>query len=473
MGSSWALVCSAALALVLLGSASSEIQPPEDLMMQREVDMTDIIKDLLMQAPEDTLTERESSKPDVLTPRGRKPGFYPHSFGGPSEAYPVQFPLGRPTSDNLQAICFYRDRRPRYPDSYFPGTGFSGQMRKGSAVNNAELWFGTCCKGNQTWEREVMLCCATRAWELSIKSFCDEEFSIKTRHYHCCKQNGRDRLNCFHNNAPNPNYEPTEEIPVTPLSYTTEFNFDPNTCPRTVMTSSIVSGQKNERKPSTSQNTFNFPPGRPTTDTIEPLCHNQKLRPLYNVKCLPSSGYELLARQAKTINRLEKGFRQCCKKPDVLSCADQKWRAELDRFCLDKKSRQVDFHCCSLDEANARYSCFQHISPDPHYNMTSATEEPSVHQICDTHRIIQKKYPVGFPLKSLVNQCCPLSKEDMSICLLQELDSMCSSKRTSLSFVRRCCHGVQPTFQCASRILMDAITKATKVLNQKKMCPVS
>lgn len=68
---------------------------------------------------------------------------------------------------------------------------------------------------------------------------------------------------------------------------------------------------------------INFPPGRPSADTIESLCGNQ--RPRYSVKCLPRFGYEWLVRQAKTINRMENGFKRCCrKKRDVLNCADRK-----------------------------------------------------------------------------------------------------------------------------------------------------
>lgn len=88
--------------------------------------------------------------------------------------------------------------------------------------------------------------------------------------------------------------------------------------------------QKKEKKPFSPQKVdIKFPPGRPTATTIESLCLNQKLRPLYNVKCLPNVGYEWLARQAKTINRMEKGFKQCCKKKqEVLICAEQKVERE-------------------------------------------------------------------------------------------------------------------------------------------------
>lgn len=89
--------------------------------------------------------------------------FSPRSFGGPPQEYPVQFPLARPSSDNLQAICLNGDRRPRYPQSYFPPSYFSKQRREGSAVNEAESWFSTCCKGNETWGLEATLCCATQA----------------------------------------------------------------------------------------------------------------------------------------------------------------------------------------------------------------------------------------------------------------------------------------------------------------------
>ncbi|XP_034553427.1 extracellular matrix protein 1-like isoform X2 [Notolabrus celidotus] len=419
MGSSRALVCSTAFILVLLSSASEdqhmfeqreitfdldefmqEIIP--DHFIQKEKDFSDLldpkefpIEQVMMTPPNlhDIQRERGSSRPGSLAPSGRRPGFGPRSFGGPPMLeYPVQFPLSRPTSDNLQAICVFGDRRPRYPDSYFPSSGFGKLKRMASAVNMAESWFGTCCKGNQTWERGVTLCCATKAWELSVKMFCEEDSSVKDRLYDCCRLRGSDQLSCFNNNAPNPNYEATEELPVPELSSADSFDFDPSTCQRPVMTPYSVRGsrQKKMKKPLASQKAdINFPPGRPTVDVIEQLCQNQKLRPLYNVKCLPGSGYELVARQAKTINRIEKGFKQCCKQnQNTFNCADRKWREELDKFC---RSEQVNSNCCTAGEANDRYNCFQSISPDPYFNKTSASEVLSLHRICDTHKIIKKK----------------------------------------------------------------------------------
>lgn len=84
--------------------------------------------------------------------------------------------------------------------------------------------------------------------------------------------------------------------------------------------------RKKPRQPSSSLRVdINFPPARPHADTVDSLCRNQKLRPLYAVKCLPGVEYQWLALQAKTVNRLEKGFKHCCKsKRNVLDCADNK-----------------------------------------------------------------------------------------------------------------------------------------------------
>ncbi|XP_041649806.1 extracellular matrix protein 1-like [Cheilinus undulatus] len=514
MGSSRALLWSTAFVLVLLSSASKdehmfeqrevtfdldkimqEMQQPDQFMLQSELDLSDLldpkefpIEQERVSPPEqhDILRERGNSRPGILKPRGRQPVAGPRTFGGPPMLnYRVQFPLARPTSDNLQAICLNGDRRPRYPDSYFPRSGFGQQKRRASAVNRAESWFSTCCKRNQTWERDVMLCCATQAWELSVETFCAEDSAVKDRLYECCRLTGSDRLQCFNNDAPNPNYEATEEVPMPELP-SDAFNFDPNTCQRTVMTPYSVRAnrRKKMKKPSASLKVnMNFPPGRPTEHVIKLMCQNQKLRPLYNVKCLPSSGYELVARQAKTINRIEKGFKQCCKqKRNILKCADQKWRDEVDKFCLADNGGQVDFDCCSAGaEANDRYSCFQSLSPDPHFNVTSATEELSLHNICDTHKIIKKKFPVGFPLKSFVQQCCPLEDQEKSTCFDQRLKelsgSLCSSKKPTPPAVRRCCRkpSSQDAPDCVSDILTEAITKATNVLRQKKRkrCPLS
>lgn len=229
------------------------------------------------------------------------------------------------------------------------------------------------------------------------------------------------------------------------------------------------------RKPPTSQKVdINFPPGRPTADNIESLCHNQ--RPLYAVKCLPRA---LLVRQAKTINRLEKGFKQCCKmKRQVLDCADEKWREQINRFCLGENGEQVDFSCCSAGlEANDRYSCFQNISPDPHYNKTSATsEEHSLDMMCDTSQVISSRSLFGLAHRVAAQHCCRLSDQEKTKCLVKVMNivvqRLCLSRRVPPS-LRHCCRTSQA--QCTSIILKSVFSKGTSVGRQKKKkrCPLA
>ncbi|KAK5862293.1 hypothetical protein PBY51_017704 [Eleginops maclovinus] len=487
MGSPATLACCTALVLVLLSSASKDGQD----MGQHEVtfDIDEIMQEMIQPGRIVLQKQSELPHPDpkrflgprVLTPRGGRPSFRPRSPGGiPWMEYPVEFPLGRPTSDNIHAICINGDHRPRYPDSYFPTSGYGKLKRMASSVNKLENLFSSCCGSNHTWGTEVTLCCAFKAWGFAIHSYCEEDSSIKDLQSECCKQRGSDRLNCFHNEATNPNYTATQELPVPQIPSTEDFDFSPLDCSWTITSKYVVRGARGYSihiKP--PEKDFNFPPGRPSADNIESLCRDQKLRPLYKVNCLPNSGYELIARQAKTINRVEKGFKQCCKKKQgVLDCADQKWREELNRFC-NKNGKQVDFECCLDNVEDRKYTCLKTLSPDPYYNLTSTAKELSLHNICDTHKIIKKKFPVGFPLNGFVKECCPLSEEEeKALCFVQELDSvsrLCSPGKAYPPSLRHCCSiDSHEQLECISKILVNAITKATKASSEKKKkrCPL-
>ncbi|XP_056142447.1 extracellular matrix protein 1-like isoform X2 [Lampris incognitus] len=469
-----------------------EMNPSDPDMMQREVDLADYFQTLVdnSRADDQTISQVDVTR-DVggYSPRQGQPMFGPRSFRyPPSLDYPVEFPPGRPTPANLKAICLHGDRRPRYPDTYFPVSGFGQQRRRAAAVNNAESWFSMCCKGKQTWGEEVTLCCAKQAWRLAVDSFCEEDMSVKDRQYDCCAKRGNARLDCFQSDAQNPAYQPTMEVPVTPVPAAFHFTFEPNAC-ATEMSPRSIRGKKQKKPVSTSpQNVdISFPPGRPTEAGTESLCRHRKLRPRYDLKCLPRKGYGWLARQSKTINRVEKGFKQCCKrKQDVFTCVDGKWREEMDRFCQEEKGGKTSFGCCEKAEGRERYDCFQAHAPQPGYEPDlsappAATSQgpPSLGQICETHKIIKKKFSVGFPLQSLVSQCCPLSSDQKTPCIQEKLEkmskSMCSARKPSSPAARQCCHTpTQPSSQCLSNILMDAITKATSARRiKKRKCPLS
>lgn len=94
----------------------------------------------------------------------------------------------------------------------------------------------------------------------------------------------------------------------------------------------IIRGEKLEKSPQAPPRDSNisFPPGRPTFDNIGLVCRLRKHRPLYTPKCLPRTGFGWLARQSKAVNRLERGFKHCCKgQEDVLPCAEGKVRSSV------------------------------------------------------------------------------------------------------------------------------------------------
>lgn len=68
-----------------------------------------------------------------------------------------------------------------------------------------------------------------------------------------------------------------------------------------------------------------FPPGRPNSYNIGPICVFHKKRPRYLINCLPRTGFDWFARQLKAVNFMEKGFGRCCKeKKDIQACAEGK-----------------------------------------------------------------------------------------------------------------------------------------------------
>lgn len=472
----WAFVYSTAFSLMCLGSASSD----DRIVEQREVtfDISHIMQE--MQQPDSHFLQSEMDLSDLLADLKEQasPGFSPRASrprpASSVERYPVQFPLARPTSENIQAICLDGERRPRYPDSYFPASGYGVNKRQADAVNTLEAWFGNCCRDNQT--TDVTLCCATQAWEKSISHFCEVDFSIKAPHFHCCKIRGSERLSCFDNSAKNPNYNPTEGESVQSVPPKAQFSFDPQSCPRTVEAPHGIRGNgENKEKTTTTSLKVDlvFPPAAPTDSNIESLCQNQQLRPRYKIKCLAGLGYDLVARQAKTINRLEKGFKQCCKnKRRALPCAQKSWTDEMKRFCRGTKAKNIDFQCC---HGGAQLSCFRNISTDPGYNKTVLSESLSLDNLCNTHEVISKRFSVGFPLKHIASKCCHGLATKRTTCIPQELRELFETKcsrRDASPAVRHCCRASSQ--ECFNKIIMDSITKATVFSYlKKKRCPVS
>uniref|UniRef100_A0A3B3BIZ3 Extracellular matrix protein 1b n=1 Tax=Oryzias melastigma TaxID=30732 RepID=A0A3B3BIZ3_ORYME len=443
MGSSWVLLCAIAARLALQGAAS------EGRSARVLCGFAGVVWLFHLQL---WLHECASQLRQF-----RRPSF---------EQYPVNFPLSQPSADNIEAICRHGDFRPRYPKSYFPTSSFSKFKRMAAAVNNAESWFGTCCNQNQTSLNDTVLCCTTQAWELSVKLFCEEDSAVKDVLYECCRKRGIDRLKCFNADSLNQNYQPTEELPVSPVPPTAEFNFDPSICPRFgewMKPCSFFLSQKTD---------INFPLGQPTADNIESLCRTSRRQPFYSIRCLPRSGYELLARQAKSINSLTRAFQRCCSRSNKLNCANQKWREELEKFC-SVKQKKTSFMCCSGDDPAAWSACFQSASPDPYYNTTSASKEASLTNLCDNpslkNRCCLLKIGVALMRRPIL-ECCPLPEPDKTICSTQKV------RRESQSVtVKLCCRlgSQERSSKCVSKLVMDPIANAARNSRKRKICPIS
>ncbi|KAJ8290034.1 hypothetical protein GJAV_G00007980 [Gymnothorax javanicus] len=393
----------------------------------------------------------------------------------------LPFPPARPSLRNFPAICLYGEDRPRFPSSSLPQTGFSHLRRQGDAINRVESLYSFCCQKNGTQGQELSLCCAQQAWEYALNNFCEEEFSIKTRHYHCCKKQGGARWSCFEKEAPSQSYQPTTKGSVAFTSAPEPgFTWNPYACYRT---NTEPRGKKKDTvEPKVPD--ISFPPGRPTSSNIGLMCGLRKRRPRYELKCLPSNSYGWLERQSKAMNRMEKAIKQCCKgQDDVLACADAKWQVVMDRYCKEEHSvKDRTYSCCDLPEGQERYSCFSSRAPNPQYNHEVDQHEISVSLkpglICDTHKLLKKKLSVPLPIKSLVSQCCHLPTAQRTACVQGELDDlmerMCAEKEPLPPTVSpNCCLlSSHDAPNCLFNLLQEAVIKASQSSRAKKKCPL-
>lgn len=67
------------------------------------------------------------------------------------------FPPGRPSLGNLEALCSMGRRKPSYGPWNLPQTSFSHLSRQGEALNQLEVQFTRCCR----LAREQKLSCAS------------------------------------------------------------------------------------------------------------------------------------------------------------------------------------------------------------------------------------------------------------------------------------------------------------------------
>ncbi|KAK3551223.1 hypothetical protein QTP70_013826 [Hemibagrus guttatus] len=394
----------------------------------------------------------------------------------------ITFPLARPTTTNIHAICQYSNYRPRHSKDALPSSGFGYLHRQASAVNQLESWYTVCC-ANGTQDVEQTLCCAQQAWEKSLSAFCEEEFSIKTSHYHCCKENGLARWDCFEKEASNMLYKPSEpEAQFSTHFDKQNFDFDPNSCQKTSISEAITKRQiKTEL--------ISFPPGRPNAANIGPICAFHKYRPHFITSCLPQTGFDWFGHQLKAINNLEKGFGQCCKeKKRIQICAEDKaciytwWKKMVDRFCKDekKKNQENQYGCCNKQRGVEQYDCFSTAAPNPQYMVMNdyvrLEDHPSLDMFCGTYKALQKMKHMPFNVDEMAEKCCSLVGAERSTCLQIQmdihLDDACRADDPSVTRVKQnCCRkAANGRSRCLTKLLLHNIAKAIRV--NRRRCPI-
>ncbi|XP_060676709.1 extracellular matrix protein 1-like [Hemiscyllium ocellatum] len=367
---------------------------------------------------------------------------HPH-FG----KYKVTFPLGRPSTANIGAICRYRGHKKAHGDTQPPNTGFSFLHRRIETIEKMEKGYRDCCHSPSSFSR---LACSENVWKKELDMFCIMELSVKTRHYHCCTTALHERYNCFQHAAWKHRY-----VDDTRLGRNRH----------------ILVGRDDATMLTMSLPNVIFPPGEPNRENIHNICSLRKIRPRYSSESLPQSSYSQLTRQAKAIDGLEASYEKCCTDHNKLACAHKQWKQMLLEYCDSKlSSSNSDDQCCWKKE-DELFTCFKYIAAYPKYdheittiNLVNVTDNALL-TLCQNHLKLLTKRPISKLLTMIRSDCCSHSNpKQRSDCVVEKKRSffsrICGSHYATRKNHLNCCS--QDTESCFNNLYLSNITVAAR-----------
>ncbi|XP_063002019.1 extracellular matrix protein 1 [Elgaria multicarinata webbii] len=412
---SWLVLANSATVAPKGDGGEERPPPPSGDLSQHEIDLSAMRPDIPLQKIMD------DDLPFAFSPRGRRPFCY----GGllcnrqPPWYRLEEFPPARPTLSNIDNICAGERKKVSYGPWNLPQTGFSHLSRQGKALNNLEKGFDRCCR----LPRDERLSCSNTVWLDALEKFCYSEGTIKTKPFHCCKLRDLRRELCFADEAPFPNYD---------------FNGTDDEWP--------------DKKPSTQVlvlPTLSFPPSEPTAANIKDVCELRKFRLTYPPSSLPQPFYDWFMRQARTINRLGKALKKCCRKADV-GCAHRGWEKTLTQYCKEEFAvKDKRDHCCNVEMSEADYSCFASQTPYPKYNaeiglVSLAEITPALlDTFCGQYTLLTKQRHIPALVQNITETCCKLQGTERTQCAeevkSQFITALCGTQRNTWRDSKECC----------------------------------
>ncbi|XP_066124135.1 extracellular matrix protein 1 isoform X1 [Saccopteryx bilineata] len=345
----------------------------------------------------------ESSKPAQHCQQGRPEGGWGYRLDG--------FPPGRPSQDNLDQICLPTRQHVLYGPWNLPQSGYSHLSRQGEALNLLETGYTRCCRCHNYANR---MDCAKLVWEDAITRFCEAEFSVKTRAYGCCKQQGEARFSCFQEEAPWPHYKL-------------------QACPKYQPV--IFLGPE-----------LPFPPGVPTLDNIKNICYLRRFRAV--PRNLPPT--DPIQRRLQALTRLEGLFQRCCRQGNNLTCIRKAWEETLDGYCEQEQAVKTHpYSCCHYRPSPTRDNCFANRAPYPNYDRDLLTIDLSrvtpnlMDHLCGNQRVLTKHKQIPGLIQNMTAQCCDLPLPEQACCAEEEkaayINDLCGRQRSIWRDLAFCC----------------------------------